>query len=57
MQRLEWLPGFEIGVEEIDADHRFLFSLVQEVYDTMEQADWRACRRAVVTTGGPPATT
>ena len=47
MQRLRWLPGFEVGVEEIDRDHRSLFSLVQQVYDAIDRAEWDDCRRLV----------
>jgi len=43
VQRIEWSPAFELGVEEIDNDHRHLFGLVQEMYEFVEKADIDLC--------------
>ncbi len=39
MKKIEWLPHYETGVEEIDNEHRHLFGIVQEIYECIEKDD------------------
>ena len=39
MKKIEWLPQFETGAEEIDNEHRHLFGIVQEIYEAIEKDD------------------
>ena len=34
--RMEWGPKYSIGIEEIDKQHKFLFDLVNELYDNKD---------------------
>ena len=43
VHRIEWSPTYELGVEEIDNDHRHLFELTQEMYEAVEKADFDLC--------------
>jgi hemerythrin len=43
MKKIEWSPTFELGVEEIDNDHRRLFELAQEIYEAVEKVDVDLC--------------
>ncbi len=46
---LEWSPTFDIGVEEIDAAHRGLFAMANDVRDALERGDRASVRRRVET--------
>jgi hemerythrin len=39
MKKIEWLPHFETGVEEIDNEHRHLVGIVQDIYECIEKDD------------------
>lgn len=39
MKKVEWSPTFEIGVDEIDEDHRHLFALVERIKAAIETKD------------------
>jgi len=43
MKKIEWLPQFETGVEEIDTDHRYLFEILQEIYEAIEKSAYDLC--------------
>jgi len=43
VQRIEWSPTYELGVEEIDNDHRNLFGLAREMYEALGKADFDLC--------------
>ena len=47
MKKLEWLPIFNIGVKEIDHEHRQMFDLVVSIRETIERDDLRACSMLV----------
>ena len=47
MQRFKWAPTFEIGVEEIDNDHRHLVALAQQVSEAAEKGEGETCRSLV----------
>ncbi|MFZ0694650.1 MAG: hemerythrin domain-containing protein [Alphaproteobacteria bacterium] len=51
MIKLEWSPTFEIGVEKIDAAHRRLFDMANEIREAIEKQDralWRARVQAFI---------
>jgi hemerythrin-like metal-binding protein len=43
VKKIEWSPTFELGVPEIDDDHRLLFGLAQEICEAVEKADADLC--------------
>lgn len=43
MYELKWSPVFEIGVEEIDADHRRLFAMANDVRKAIVAGDRANC--------------
>lgn len=43
VQRIEWSPTYELGVEEIDNDHRHLFGFAQEIYEAVDKSDSDLC--------------
>ena len=45
--RLDWLPTFEIGVEAIDAAHRQLFAMANELRVAIAKRDHDASRNAI----------
>ena len=45
--RLDWLPTFEIGVETIDAAHRRLFDMANELRSAIAKHDREASRVAI----------
>jgi hemerythrin len=44
VQKTEWSPDFDLGVPEIDKEHRELFNLVGAVGGAIEERDYRLCR-------------
>ena len=47
MIKLEWSPTFEIGIEKIDAAHRRLFAMANEMREAIEKQDRELCRARV----------
>ncbi|MGB8276066.1 MAG: hemerythrin domain-containing protein [Alphaproteobacteria bacterium] len=47
MDGFEWSPTFEIGVPEIDDDHRHLFDLAREIQAAVEEGEPAKCRALV----------
>ncbi len=45
MKPIEWLPIFEIGVKEIDDDHRGMFDLLGLLYIAAEQNCLQKCSK------------
>jgi len=45
--RLEWLATFELGVAEIDDDHRKMLATMQRVRDALGAGDRAACLAAL----------
>ena len=38
MERIEWQESFELGIPEIDVQHRMLFNIVRILLDSIEQS-------------------
>jgi hemerythrin-like metal-binding protein len=43
LKKPEWSSTFDLGVSELDREHRELFRLVGEVRDAIEAKDYRGC--------------
>ncbi|MCB1887116.1 MAG: hemerythrin family protein [Rhodocyclaceae bacterium] len=43
----EWTPSLEIGVGEMDQDHRVLFDLLQRIQHADEQGDFEEAKRVL----------
>lgn len=43
MKPPKWMPSFELGVKEIDDEHRDLFDCVLRIHATAEQEDLAQC--------------
>ena len=43
LQRLTFLPAFSMGIAEIDADHRRLIDLSNEIADAIDSGDFVSC--------------
>jgi len=47
MPEIEWSRTFEIGVKEIDDQHRKLFMLVKKIHHAIESKDDELCRATI----------
>lgn len=47
IKKLEWLPSFNIGTEEIDRDHRQIFDIVVKIQEAIERDDLDTCSKLV----------
>lgn len=43
--RLEWRPGFSVGISRIDDQHRGMIDALNEIGQAMEAGDSHACER------------
>ena len=43
LKKPEWSPTFDLGVSELDREHRELFKLVGDVRDAIEAKDYALC--------------
>lgn len=47
MAKLAWTPGFELGIEEIDEEHRQIFDVVVQIEESIERHDMARCSKLV----------
>ena len=47
MTNLRWLESFEMGVDDIDDDHRNLVGFIERIQDAFAAGDLAACRENV----------
>jgi hemerythrin len=48
MAMIEWNPGFSVGVESLDADHRMLISLLNQLDEAVRHGEPRETVRRVL---------
>ena len=47
MAKLVWAPGFELGIEEIDEEHRQIFDVVLQIEESIQRQDMARCSNLV----------
>jgi hemerythrin len=48
MEKIEWMPDFNIGFEEIDNDHQEIFNVALNIQEKIDKRDFAACRNLVI---------
>lgn len=44
MDHTHWIPAFDTGIAQIDAEHRRLFAMVSEMQERLDDADLSRCK-------------